>query len=290
MATTYAPELRQQVAEGCGRFSTAAVRDDANASATVSAAYEAGIRVFDSARAYATVNDPFHNESLIASALRGREDAFIMTKGGHFRTGDNSWGVDNSPARLRKDVDGSLRALGRERLDLYFLHRADGPLDLVDAFGTLEELRVEGKIGSIGISNASMTQVDDASTVCQLTAVQNRFVAGDSANEVRRAEDLGLVFFAYSPLGGPSQAGAIPSRFPALSALATARGATAQRLILRGMLAQYSALSVIVGMGSPERARENAKASSEPWDGTCQAAWEADVQKLGRVVGGGTTR
>ncbi|BDZ53367.1 aldo/keto reductase [Agromyces marinus] len=278
--------LRGRVAQGCGRFSTADLRDDANAVATIRAAYEAGVRVFDTARAYATVDDDLHNEHLLAGALRGREGAVIMTKGGHFRTGPTTWAVENTPDRLRRDVDASLRSLNRERLDLYYLHRADEGGDLEEAFGALDDLRREGKIGAIGISNASVAQIEAARSSCRLTAVQNRLVAGDATSELRCAEHLGLAFFAFSPLGGPAHARDLPARLPALAALARERGVGAHRLALRGMLANSEALSVIVGMGSPSRAADGAAAQTEYWDAACAAAWASDTARADSARGG----
>lgn len=269
--------LRGLVAEGCGRFSTADVRDDDNALATIRAAYDAGVRVFDTARAYATVDDDLHNEHLLADALRGREDVVIMTKGGHFRTGPTSWDIENTVDRVRRDVEASLRALRRERLDVYYLHRADGGGDLEAVFGALEDLRCEGTIGAIGISNATVAQIDAAQSACRLTAVQNRLVAGERTAELTHAERLGLAFFAYSPLGGPAHARDLPARLPALASLAHERGVGVHRLALRGMLANSQALSVIVGMGSPSRAAEGAAAMTEEWDAACAAAWESDT-------------
>lgn len=270
-------DLRNQVAEGCGGFSTRDQRDDANAIATMRAAYESGIRIFDTARAYATVDDPVHNETLVSTALRGRDDVVIMTKGGHFRTGQTAWDIDNTPARLRLDVEDSLRALGRERLDLYYLHRADGPVDIDEAFGTLGALQDEGKLGAIGISNATSEQIEAAMAVRQLDAVQNRLVAGEATDALRCAEQHGLAFFAYSPLGGPAHAKQLAERFPKLALVAQDRRMSVQRLALRGMLAHSPALSVIVGVGSPERARESAQAARESWDDECENAWLKDV-------------
>ncbi|MDZ8201699.1 aldo/keto reductase [Microbacterium sp. SSW1-59] len=280
MGTSVTPQtLRGHIAEGCGRFSTADARDDANALTTIRAAYDAGVRVFDTARAYATVDDDLHNEHLLAEALRGREDVVIMTKGGHFRTGPTTWGIENTVDRVRRDVEASLRALGRERLDMYYLHRADGAGDLEGVFVALEALRRDGTIGAIGISNATVEQIDLARSVCRLSAVQNRLVAVERTAELAHAERHGLAFFAYSPLGGPAHARDLPARLPALASLARERGVGVHRLALRGMLANSPALSVIVGMGTPCRAAEGAAAMTEEWDAACATAWKSDTAR-----------
>lgn len=98
-------------------------RSRADDLATIRLAYDLGIRAFDSARVYAPAGDPVYAEQLLADALSGVDDAFVMTKGGHFRTADGAFAVDNSPARLRRDVEDSPRALGTDRIERYLLHR-----------------------------------------------------------------------------------------------------------------------------------------------------------------------
>jgi aryl-alcohol dehydrogenase-like predicted oxidoreductase len=142
--------------------------------ATIRAAADAGIRIFDSARAYAPVNDPHHNERLFAHALKGRSDVLIATKGGHFRTGQETWDVDNSAARLRLDVGTSLVTLGVERIGLYYLHRADAPYSIGECVSTLDDMRREGKIQRIGISNVTASQLEEAHSITSIDAVQNR--------------------------------------------------------------------------------------------------------------------
>src|SRR4051794_38035276 len=120
------PPLTGQVALGGATFSLVPGFPEETAVAVIRAAVDAGVRVFDTARAYAPDGDPAHNEALFAKGLAGRGDVLIGTKGGHWRSGPREWDVDNSPARLRRDVDDSLRALGVDRLGLFYVHRADG--------------------------------------------------------------------------------------------------------------------------------------------------------------------
>lgn len=278
--TVNAAALRHQVAEGCASFSLNADRDDAQAIRTIQTAWDAGIRIFDTARAYATLDDDLHNEKLVAAAVGDKDDAIVMTKGGHFRVGLQEWDVDNSPTRLRRDVEDSLRALGTERLGVYFVHRADGGLDIDDAFGTLEELRREGKIAAIGISNATSEQIERASHVATLSAVENRLRAGEFSESLACSERLGLAFFAYSPLGGPATAQSLPERFPRVSALARDRGLSPHNVALRGMLEQSPAASVVVGLGSPARATAIAQVADLDWDASAAQAWAADAAEL----------
>ena len=268
--------LTQAIAAGCASFSLAVERDDAAAVRTIRAARDAGVTIFDTARAYATVDDQLHNETLLARAVGGDTDVVIMTKGGHFRKGYEEWGVDNSPERLRRDVDDSLRALGVDRIGVYFVHRADGAIDIAESFGALEALRQEGKIESLGISNATSAQITAATAVAPLAAVQNRHTF-DSDDALDCAQGLGLAFFVYSPLGGPTVAGSVHDRFPRVARIADERGISAQRLVLRGILAASPVLSVVVGAGRPETARDSAAAPSETWDDETRTALEGDL-------------
>lgn len=283
-------QLTGQVALGGGRFSLADQRDDGAATAVIRAAAEGGVRIFDSARAYAPVDDPTHNETLLARALAGYEDVIIGTKGGHFRTGARSWDVDNSPERLRQDVELSLRALGVEQIGLYYLHRADGRAvyrqesprrePIGASIAALEDLRREGKIARIGISNITPEQLDEAVAVAPIAAVQNRHTAvqADSAEVLRCCEERNIAFFAYSPLrsGGTGEDAAL--RFPRLNALAERRGVSLQRLLLRALLASSPQLSVVVGAGRIATAVDSAAAVDEPWDSDAETAFRQDRQ------------
>ena len=206
--------------------------------ATVRAAHEAGIRAFDTARVYAPVGDPLYAESLLAEALHARDDVLVMTKGGHFRTPDGGFAVDNSPARLRQDVEDSLRALRTERIHLYLLHRADDQsVPITDSIAELARLRDEGKIAEVGASNVRCDQLRAALEVMPIAVVQNQYsplatvwdpVAREECDAViAECETRGIVYIAYSPLktDGPSIAALRPDlvdgpRSPEASVLA----------------------------------------------------------------------
>ncbi len=176
-------QLTRQVALGGALFSLVPGFDQDRATSVIQAAADAGVRVFDVARAYAPLGDPTHNEVLFSRALAGRDDVLIGTKGGHFRTGPREFDVDNSPERLRKDVDDSLAALGVDRLGLFYVHRADGrerfrggtgePPPVGEAVAALDELRRDGKIAAIGLSNVTVAQLDEAVEIAPIGAVQN---------------------------------------------------------------------------------------------------------------------
>lgn len=277
--------LTGQVALGGAGFSLPDVRHDDGAVAVIRAAADAGVRIFDSARAYAPLGDPLHNERLMARALAGRDDVTVATKGGHFRTGQDSWDVDNSPERLRRDVEDSLMALGTERIDLYYLHRADHPGPIGESVLVLRELRDAGKISRIGVSNVTVGQIDEAVGVAPVAAVQNhRSVAGrESSDVLRRCEELSIPFFAYSPLRGEATGPRVAERFPRTAAHAQQRGVSVQRLLLRGMLASSPVLSVVVGATRALTALDSAAVMSQPWDARLDAAFLDDLGEPDRA-------
>ena len=273
--------LVHRIALGGAGFSLADAPDESAAVATIRAAADAGIGIFDSARAYAPVDDPLHNEQLLRRALAGHPDVLIATKGGHFRTGVSSWAVDNTPDRLRRDVDTSLKALGVDRIGLFYLHRADGSPTVAESVNALDELKRQGKIAAIGLSNVSLGQLDEALAIARVDAVQNSYsVGGRGDNAVlERCEQREIPFFAYSPLGGSSGSGSIAARFPRLHSLAGRREISVQRLALAALLARSPVMSVVVGAGRPATAIDAAAAVNVPWDEEAWAAYEADVKQ-----------
>jgi len=281
MQTLPSPKLTGCIVLGGAGFSLSDEPDAEIAIRVIRAAADAGVKIFDSARAYAPVGDPFHNESLFASALAGRSDVLIGTKGGHFRTGHGEWGIDNSPDRLRRDVDDSLVALGVEQIGLYYLHRADHPEPIGRSVSTLNELRQEGKIARIGISNVTVRQLDEALAVAPIAAVQNHHsVRGaESIGVLRHCEELGVPFFAYSPLRGSGTGERAVKAFPRTSAVATSRGLSLQRLLLRAMLASSPMMSIIVGAGREESAVDSALAPLESWDAELATSFALDLER-----------
>ena len=141
---------------------------------TVHAALDAGVNLIDTADAYAVdERDVGHNERLIAEALRGRRDGVIVaTKGGHTRP-RGAWELDGSREHLRAAAEASLRALETDVIDLYQYHRPDPAVPYEESIGALKELQDEGKIRWIGISNASVEQIDLACSIADVVVLQN---------------------------------------------------------------------------------------------------------------------
>jgi pyridoxine 4-dehydrogenase len=253
-----------RVVLGTAQFALREELSEDDAIATIHAAYDAGIRSFDTARAYARVEDAAYAERVLARALAGRADVEIATKGGHFRVDAETWGVDGSPAALRADVDRSARALGTDALDLYYLHTPDPAVPLAESLGALAELRAEGRIRRVGLSNVTLAQLREAVALTPVDAVQNPLgpVQARDREVLAEAEALGIRFVAYSPLGGGAHRDRIRTGMPRTRALAARRGVSFPRLVLAWLLTLSPAVSVITGAGRPDSARDSAAAAS----------------------------
>src|SRR3954468_14603539 len=193
----------------------------AEAEAVVHAALDSGVTLIDTADAYARDESEFgHNEELVANALRsyGRtDDVLVATKGGHTRRG-RDWELDGSPAYLRRACEASLRRLHVEAIGLYQFHRPDPATPWEESMGALRQLADDGLVRMVGVSNASVPQIDAARKICgdALASVQNQFSPGyrSSAGELAHCASVGLAFLPWSPFGGVTAAGALAAAAP----------------------------------------------------------------------------
>ncbi len=240
--------------------------DEQRSVATIHAALEAGVTLIDTADAYhIDASDPGHNESLIAGAVASfggdTSAVLIATKGGHTRPADGSWGIDGSPAYLKKACDASLKRLGVEAIGLYQLHRPDPTVDYADSIGALRDLLDAGKIRQAGISNANPDQIRLANDILggRLASVQNEFspTYRSSEPELELCAELGIAFLPWSPLGGIAKAGELGSRF---AEVAARHGISPQQVCLAWMLAKAPVVIPIPGSSRPETIRDSAKA------------------------------
>jgi aryl-alcohol dehydrogenase-like predicted oxidoreductase len=234
----------------------------AAAVSTINAAIDSGVNLIDTARAYTTVGEEAHNERLIGEVLAVRQDGnavMVATKGGHFRAGPMEWKNDARPTSLRADLEASLRALKRETVDLYFLHWPDAGVPFAESIGALGEMRTEGKIRAVGISNVDPALLAVARTVTSVDAVENPYSALGGGDDVllHQCELHGIPFLAYSPLQGWNTDEASPR----LLELAAHRGVSPQRLLLAWILHRSDALLPISGAGRPETAADSASAA-----------------------------
>jgi aryl-alcohol dehydrogenase-like predicted oxidoreductase len=174
--------------------------DDAESVRTVHRAIDLGVTLIDTAEVYG----PYVNEELLARALHRRRDQVVLaTKFGLIsHTGRN--GLDSSPANIRISVEGSLRRLATDHIDLYYQHRLDRGTPIEDTVGTLGELVAEGKIRHIGLSEVGVATIRRAHAVHPITAVQSEYSLWTRDQEdavLPLLRELGIGFVAYSPLG-----------------------------------------------------------------------------------------
>jgi aryl-alcohol dehydrogenase-like predicted oxidoreductase len=244
--------------------------DEQRSIATIHAALEAGVTLFDTADAYHLHADEVgHNESLIARAVASyggdTSSVLIATKGGHLRPGDGSWTVNGSPEYLKQACDASLKRLGVEAIGLYQYHRPDPRVPYADSLGAIRDLLDAGKIRHAGISNADPGQIRLADDILdgRLVSVQNQFSPAfrSSEPELELCAQMDVTFLPWSPLGGISRAGALGSRFAPFAQIGARHGVSPQQVCLAWMLAKAPVVIPIPGSSRPETIRDSVAAA-----------------------------
>jgi aryl-alcohol dehydrogenase-like predicted oxidoreductase len=234
----------------------------------IQAALDAGATLIDTADAYCLDDrDVGHNERLIARALAtrpgDRPQVVVATKGGVIRTGGR-WDTDGSPAHLLAACDASLRALGVERIDLYQLHGPDPDVPFEKSVETLAQLRRDGKIRWVGLSNVSLAQIRAAESIVPITAVQNRlnpfFREALTDGVLQYCTQRGIAFLAYSPTGGGRLNLKLP-KHPVLQPMAARLKVSAHQLVLAWALAQSPVVIVIPSARTVDHARDSTRAA-----------------------------
>lgn len=209
-----------------------------------------GVDLIDTAHAYG------RSEELIAAALHPYPEGLVIaTKGGLRRGGD----PDGRPEKLRADCEASLRRLRLERIDLWQLHRIDPGVPLDEQVGAIRELRDEGKIRFVGLSEVTVEELARVRELIEIATVQNRFNLtesdADSLLAVCEADGIGFMPWAPIRMDGSDGSGEV------LSELATRLGATPAQAALAWLLARSPAILPIPGTGSIEHLRENIDAA-----------------------------
>jgi pyridoxine 4-dehydrogenase len=222
--------------------------------ATLRRVVELGVNFIDTADAYG----PSVSEELIAEALHPYpDDLVIATKGGLVRPGPNRWDADGRPEHLRQACEGSLRRLRLEQIPLYQLHRPDPKVPLAESVAALAELKDEGKIRHVGLSNVTEGQFREAKRIVPIVSIQNRFNVSDRRSEplIDLCEQEDMVFLPWAPIQETD-------RRAAVAVAAEKRGVTERQIVLAWLLASSPAILPIPGTGSPEHAEDNVAAAA----------------------------
>jgi aryl-alcohol dehydrogenase-like predicted oxidoreductase len=215
--------------------------DEQQAIHTIHAALDAGVNLIDTADAYCLdTTETGHNERLIAKALRGRRDGVVVaTKAGHLRP-DGGWKVDGRPEYIRAACEASLKALETDRIDLYQYHRPDPEVPYAESVGTFKELQDEGKVRWIGLSNCTVEQFEEALGIAEIVSMQNQlsldFTQPLHNGELAAANERGIAFVPWSPLGGISNAAESAGNVDPVRAAADAHGVSPQQVALAWLL------------------------------------------------------
>ena len=230
-------------------------KDRAQALAVLRRAVELDVNFIDTADSYG----PYVNEELIAEALYPYPRGLVIaTKGGWNRPGPNQWTHDATPAHLRKAVEGSLKRLRLDRIDVYQLHTPDPVVSFDASVETLAELQNEGKIHLIGLSNVTQEHIERARKIVPIVSVQNRYSFADREWDyvVEYCQRNGLAFIPWFPLGAGKVAGQVLNR------IAKAHNASPTQIALAWLLQRSPIMLPIPGTSSVEHLEQNVAAAS----------------------------
>ncbi len=237
---------------GQGVWGDPASKDQALA--TLRRIIELGVNFIDTADSYG----PEVSENLIAEALYPYpEDLVIATKGGFERSGPNRWEPNGRPEHLREACEGSLRRLKLEQIPLYQFHTPDKTVPFAESVGAVAELKAEGKIRHVGLSNVTEEQFREAAAIVPVVSIQNRFNVTDRNSEsiIDLCEQEAMVFLPWAPIQQTEDKVAV-------AVAAERHGVTQHQIVLAWLLAHSPAILPIPGTGSPAHAEENVAAAA----------------------------
>ena len=235
----------------CGPQIWGPPKDRAQAHRVLRRALELGVNFIDTADSYG----PYVDEELIAEALHPYpKGVVIATKGGLVRPSAPRWDENGRPEHLRKAIEGSLKRLKVERIDLYQLHAIDPKVPLEDSLGPLVDAQRAGKIRHIGVSNFDVAELERARKVATIVSVQNEYNLGNRESEpvLERCEELGIAFLPWYPLGAGAALRSAPVR-----KIAGKTKATPAQVALAWLLAKSPVMVPIPGTGSVAHLEEN---------------------------------
>ena len=272
------------------RLSTASDRDEAAGVATIRAAIEAGATLLDTADAYALDDDDrHHNERLIARAIapagKDRAAVTIATKGGLVRPGGR-WVPDGRASHLRAVCEASRVALGADAIDLYLLHAPDPKTPIATSVRALAQLRREGAVRRIGLSNVSLTQLREAESIATIDAIEVELSPWNDiairGGLVEHCTARGILLLAHTPLGGSRRARRL-AKDPALSSVAKRHETSAVAVALAWLCDLAEIVVPIPGARTPEHAREVVSAQTIDLDEHDRAMLDARVPSIARL-------
>lgn len=233
---------------------------------TIHAALDAGMTLIDTADVYCRdEHDIGHNERLFAKALAERPDrdlVVLATKGGLERPA-GAWTTNGRPEHLRAACEKSLQALGVSQIQLYQLHAPDDAVPFADSVGALADLRREGKIAHVGLSNVNVDEIRAARAIVPIVSVQNRCNPFDRSAWTNgviaycTAEDI--AFLPYSPVGGGQGSRSVATN-PVLTAIGARHGVSPFQVTLAWLLAKSPVMLPIPGASKPANGADSAAA------------------------------
>ena len=247
--------------------------DRGEAIATLRRALDLGVNLIDTAESYG----PFVSEELIAEALHPYPAGLVIaTKGGFDRPGPHKWETNCRPERLRDALDGSLRRLRLERIDLYQLHRVDPAVPESEQFGFLQEAQRSGKIRHLGLSEVGIAQIDNARRFFAVSSVQNRYNLVDREWDavVDYCDRERIAFIPWYPLqaGEVARAGVrqrlrhmlgrAPRSHATVASIARRRRATPSQIALAWLLRRSPVMLPIPGTSRRDHLEENVAAAA----------------------------
>lgn len=217
---------------------------------------ELGINFIDTANSYG----PHVSEELIHEALYPYPEGMVIaTKAGFNRSGPDRWEIDCRPEMLRKELEGSLRRLGVEQIDLWQLHRIDDRVPRREQFDAIRDFRKEGLVRHVGLSEVSVEDIRDAQHYFQVVTVQNRYhpTARGSEDVLDYCENHTIGFIPWAPLAS----GAHAKASSALNEVAEAKGATPSQIAIAWSLRRSPVILAIPGTGKLAHLEENTAAA-----------------------------
>jgi pyridoxine 4-dehydrogenase len=224
--------------------------------AVLKRAVELGVTLIDTANSYG----PEVSESLIAEALYPYPKGLVIaTKGGYRRTGPNQWTPQGDPQSLRTALDGSLKRLRLDRIDIYQFHTPDPAVPYEDSIGALVDLQKAGKIRHIGVSNVKIDHIKQARALVNIVSVQNRYSPHDRNSDavIDYCEKEKLAFFPWGPLGSGKGLGGA-----GIESVIRAHHASESQVAIAWLLARSPVMVPIPGTSSVAHLEENIAAAA----------------------------